>query len=364
MVFIAGLALLLATSTMHAAGLGTALPPVTRAEALSTLLHSRTDALPLLHNDGWFPDVRKGDWYEQVMLVGAKMGIVQPDALGRLSPQQPVNRAQFVKMLALTFGLQQDLPHPYRDVPRNVWFSPYAGIAARYRLFWADSDRYSLKPSKMVNREDVASLISLVRDYEEYARIRREQQIAKDQSLQKIQIYLTTSTQRQHVTLVEQTTTPAPSARLSPPLLPGEGTSLTMQRAAVLSLVNLQRAAKGLPALVGNPLLERSAQTYAEQMSAGGFFSHVSPAGQTLRDRIDATGYYDRSYSLECQCTKGYALGENLGRGQRTPAQAVGDWMRSPSHRAAILSSEYTDTGIGISAGIWVQHFGGVLMPQ
>ena len=90
---------------------------------------------------------------------------------------------------------------------------------------------------------------------------------------------------------------------------------------------------------------------------------NTAPDGQTLKDRISATSYYDRSFVLACKCVPGFALGENLARGQKTPKEVVDAWMRSPSHRDAILNPDYADLGIGVSAGYWVQHFGGKLFP-
>ena len=44
--------------------------------------------------------------------------------------------------------------------------------------------------------------------------------------------------------------------------------------------------------------------------------------------------------------------------------KAVRDWMDSPEHRAAILNPAYHLSGVGINAGIWVQHFGAVTVPD
>ncbi len=38
--------------------------------------------------------------------------------------------------------------------------------------------------------------------------------------------------------------------------------------------------------------------------------------------------------------------------------------MDSPSHLDAILSSDFTDLGVGVQSGVWVQHFGGLLLPE
>jgi uncharacterized protein YkwD len=62
--------------------------------------------------------------------------------------------------------------------------------------------------------------------------------------------------------------------------------------------------------------------------------------------RVQRTGY------LPCGCTWG--LAENIARAQArqaTPAAIVGQWMRSPPHRAEILSRRLHDVGVGIAWG-------------
>jgi uncharacterized protein YkwD len=55
-------------------------------------------------------------------------------------------------------------------------------------------------------------------------------------------------------------------------------------------------------------------------------------------------------------------LGENIAKGQRTPAEAVQAWMNSPGHRANIENCGYKQLGVGVArdgnALIWVQDFG------
>ncbi len=56
------------------------------------------------------------------------------------------------------------------------------------------------------------------------------------------------------------------------------------------------------------------------------------------------------------------AAGENIAKGQRTPAEVMKGWMNSPGHRANILSSSYTEIGVGYvtdsnGTAYWVQHF-------
>ena len=141
------------------------------------------------------------------------------------------------------------------------------------------------------------------------------------------------------------------------------GFRISDHRAAVLSLVNKERAAAGLLPLQTNVNLQDSAQRYAEDMAQKNFFSHVGLSGETFRKRIEASGYYDRFLRATCttakDCRRTYALAENLARGQKKAADVVAAWMASTEHRKAILHPFFTDIGIGISSGYWVQHFGG-----
>lgn len=125
---------------------------------------------------------------------------------------------------------------------------------------------------------------------------------------------------------------------------------------ATLCLLNEQRVAAGLRALSADAGLGRIAVDFAGQLASQRFFSHVSPSGQTLQDRLASVGYvFD-------------AAGENLawaGGTSATPAQIVSAWMNSAGHRANILDRGYREIGIGFAtdgaAGgstIYVTEFG------
>lgn len=125
-------------------------------------------------------------------------------------------------------------------------------------------------------------------------------------------------------------------------------------RQEVVRLVNIERAKVDLHPLATNPLLQRSAQLYAEAMVAQNFFSHRDPNGKNSLDRIRAIGYLQPP----CDCSWRYMTGENLARGQTTAAQVVRDWMNSTSHRANLLHHDFQEIGIGFLDNNWVQHFG------
>jgi uncharacterized protein YkwD len=133
---------------------------------------------------------------------------------------------------------------------------------------------------------------------------------------------------------------PCPGAALSP-----SDNDLAGIRAAVLCLVNRERAAHGESALMANARLERAAQAHTESMAFDDYFEHVGPRGETPVSRMRATGYI---YSSQL----GYEVGENIGWGtlyKDTPRAIVAAWMASPGHRANILDAHYRDSGIGVS---------------
>jgi uncharacterized protein YkwD len=121
--------------------------------------------------------------------------------------------------------------------------------------------------------------------------------------------------------------------------------NIELVRAAVLCLVNRERAQNGESPLVLNPLLEQAAEGHSHELVADNYFAHVSPSGVTPVDRIRSTGYIPST-------KVGYVIGENLAWGTyalATPQAIVAAWIASPGHLANILESQYTDTGIGLT---------------
>ena len=106
---------------------------------------------------------------------------------------------------------------------------------------------------------------------------------------------------------------------------------------------NRVRAANGLPPLVWDAELCRMARNHSEEMGRQGYFSHVSPNGQRLRDRAKAVGIIH--YQV---------LGENIAYnlGYDDPgAFAVERWMLSPGHKANILYAGFKAMAIGTYVG-------------
>ena len=115
---------------------------------------------------------------------------------------------------------------------------------------------------------------------------------------------------------------------------------------AVVCEVNRARGERGLEPVLRDRRLHRAAAAHARDMTARGYFSHVTPEGQRLSDRLRRAGYITGRVA--------WRVGETLawGRGRMaTPAAAVAGWMRSPTHRRLILG-RYEEIGVGVADGI------------
>jgi uncharacterized protein YkwD len=76
------------------------------------------------------------------------------------------------------------------------------------------------------------------------------------------------------------------------------------------------------------------------------YFSHFSPSGDSYIDRIRRTGYMRGAWDWRVGENLAYEWGENA-----TPAAIVRAWMRSPDHRANLLSRRYREIGVGVARG-------------
>jgi uncharacterized protein YkwD len=111
-------------------------------------------------------------------------------------------------------------------------------------------------------------------------------------------------------------------------------------------VLNHERAHRNLPVLRVNGQLERAAEGHATDMVRRSYFSHVSPGGATMVDRLRG-GYVSAG--------RRWAVGETLawGTGSRaTPDDIVAAWLASPPHRRVVLGARYRDVGVGVAWGL------------
>lgn len=131
--------------------------------------------------------------------------------------------------------------------------------------------------------------------------------------------------------------------RISPSVTPPI-TSPTLAEASAIERrafeeTNRVREEHGLPPLTWDPEVCRLARAHSASMSRESYFSHTTPDGKRLRDRVRQVGIVQFR-----------VLAENIAynQGYEDPgAFAVERWMLSEKHRANILSPEFRAMAIG-----------------
>lgn len=127
--------------------------------------------------------------------------------------------------------------------------------------------------------------------------------------------------------------------------LPALAAGMSIQESEACSLVNAQRAARGLAPLTISSTLSEKARIKARDMAEHDYFSHTSPTYGSPFTMMRSLGI---SYT---------SAGENIARGYTTAQDVVDAWMASPSHRANLLASRYATVGVGYVDGYWAQWF-------
>ena len=149
-------------------------------------------------------------------------------------------------------------------------------------------------------------------------------------------------------TAAPATTAPAP-APAPVPAPAGDVAGDPGQEAAVLDLVNQERAAAGCAPVAADAGLARVARAHSADMRDRGYFSHTTPDGLSPWDRAAAAGVQGAS-------------AENIAQGYGDAASVMAGWMDSPGHRANILDCSNTRLGTGVADGDggpwWTQLFG------
>lgn len=118
----------------------------------------------------------------------------------------------------------------------------------------------------------------------------------------------------------------------------------------VLNLVNEIRKEYDLSPLAWDNSLAAAAEDYCRDMIERDFFSHVTPDGKTLFDRM-----------ADCEIVYS-VIGENIAAGQHSPSDVVDAWMNSAGHRKNILNPYFEYLGVGVVRGgsygiYWTQEF-------
>ena len=123
-------------------------------------------------------------------------------------------------------------------------------------------------------------------------------------------------------------------------------TTLPQAYAAVLCLINQERASRRLLSLRASAPLTQAAVDHSTDMVARQYFAHDSLEGETVRARVLRSGYFAGK--------SGGAVEEALACGwmqRSSPKSLVAMLMRDPPHQSILLSRSLRDIGIGFVLG-------------
>ena len=114
---------------------------------------------------------------------------------------------------------------------------------------------------------------------------------------------------------------------------------------AVFAMTNDIRRRNGLAILLEDGICRDSARGHSADMLNRNYFSHTDPEGRTLKERLPAN-LATRQWGENIWTGRGYDP-----RQVHYLAQKIMDsWMKSPGHRANILTPGYTHLGVGVMA--------------
>jgi uncharacterized protein YkwD len=117
---------------------------------------------------------------------------------------------------------------------------------------------------------------------------------------------------------------------------------MSAQEAEILRLINVERRRVGAPALKSSQRLVLASRGHSYDMALRNYLGHDGPAGDTPAERIRGVG------------VDSAVLGENLyvdrdADRAKLADHALAGWLRSPEHRANLLSPDFGTTGVGIA---------------
>jgi uncharacterized protein YkwD len=102
-------------------------------------------------------------------------------------------------------------------------------------------------------------------------------------------------------------------------------------------ILNNVRIGNGASAVTYDSRLDAAAQAHADDMVVRGYFSHTSPEGDEVYERIVLQGYQP------------IAWGENLAGGQQSEAEALEAWENSAPHDLMMNAESLEEFGLGVA---------------
>ncbi|MGI8314004.1 CAP domain-containing protein [Halobacillus mangrovi] len=111
----------------------------------------------------------------------------------------------------------------------------------------------------------------------------------------------------------------------------------------ILTMTNYLRIRHGENRLMEHKEAAAVAFLHSKDMNDHNYFSHYSPDGRGLKERLGDISYVE--------------AGENIAAQYIDATAAVHGWLNSQNHREALLDKSYTHIGIGVHQRYYTQNF-------
>lgn len=109
-----------------------------------------------------FPDVSPRDWYEKPVSALARQGIIGGREDGLFHPNDPITRAEFLRLLSALSGREAvadaQLLSKFKDVKPASWYAPYVSWALQEKLIGGMTET-TFAPDSPINRQQLALIL-------------------------------------------------------------------------------------------------------------------------------------------------------------------------------------------------------------
>lgn len=112
--------------------------------------------------DGGFPDVSPGDWYALPVTALAKEGIIGGREDGKFHPNDPITRAEFLRLLLAISGRESaaeaQILDKIRDVKLSSWYAASVSWGLQEKLISGTTET-TFSPDSPITRQQIALIL-------------------------------------------------------------------------------------------------------------------------------------------------------------------------------------------------------------
>ena len=105
-----------------------------------------------------FTDLKTSHWCFKPINEFVKKGYLNGYENGEFKPDDPVTRAEFVKIVLTALGIEKGGVSGFLDVAEDAWYAPYIAAAAKNGLIRGYGDMFS--PNDIITRQDAAVILA------------------------------------------------------------------------------------------------------------------------------------------------------------------------------------------------------------